>query len=119
MSVEAGEYGNSVYNVLLGEMLLQVEALWKESTAYEDDVRLCFDEELSKSVLCAVLCQWQHGQGERFMVVWVHVVVGSGTLAHVVGLVAIIVTVIDHKVVGHSWLEEARAWWQAGDYSIR
>ena len=33
---------------------------------------------------------------ERFKVVGVHVVVGSGTLAHVV------VTVIDHKVVGHS-----------------
>ena len=41
---------------------------------------------------------------ERFKVVGVHVVVvvGSGTLAHVVSLVAIIVTVIDHKVVGHS-----------------
>ena len=37
---------------------------------------------------------------ERFKVVGVHVVVGSGTLAHVVSLVAIIVTVIDHKVVG-------------------
>ena len=35
---------------------------------------------------------------ERFKVVGVHVVVGSGTLAHVVSLVAIIVTVIDHKV---------------------
>ena len=30
--------------------------------------------------------------------VGVHVVVGSGTLAHAVSLVAIIVTVIDHKV---------------------
>ena len=39
---------------------------------------------------------------ERFKVVGVHVVVGSSTLAHVVSLVAIIVTVIDHKVVGHS-----------------
>ena len=36
---------------------------------------------------------------ERFKVVGVHVVVGSGTLAHVVSLVAIIVTVIDHKVL--------------------
>ena len=47
---------------------------------------------------------------ERFKVVGVHVVVGSGTLAHMVSLVAIIVTVIDHKVVGHWRLEEARAW---------
>ena len=39
---------------------------------------------------------------ERVKVVGVHVVVGSGTLAHMVSLVAIIVTVIDHKVVVHS-----------------
>ena len=38
---------------------------------------------------------------ERVKVVGVHVVVGSGTVAHVVSLVPIIVTVIDHVVVGH------------------
>ena len=40
---------------------------------------------------------------ERVKVVGVHVVVGSGTVAHVVSLVAIIVAVIDHVVVGH-WM---------------
>ena len=49
--------------------------------------------------MCGVMPVTTWTRRERFKVVGVHVVVGSGTLAHVVSLVAIIVTVIDHKVL--------------------
>ena len=57
--------------------------------------------------MCGVMPVTTWTRRERFKVVGVHVVVGSGTLAHVVSLVAIIVTVIDHKVTG-DWRRHVR-----------
>ena len=59
--------------------------------------------------MCGVMPVTTWTRRERFKVVGVHVVVGSGTLAHVVSLVAIIVTVIDHKVlVTRDWSRHVR-----------
>ena len=59
--------------------------------------------------MCGVMPVTTWTRRERFKVVGVNVVVGGGTMAHAVSLVAIIVTVIDHKVlVTRDWRRHVR-----------